>query len=398
MRSGVFARVWLATVLCACGGARPRSEEPAAEAQVTFADEAGQAAAEIESAEAALAGDHADDAKRTLDEYLAGAGRADKRGWLDLGLALEMLGDTDSARAAYEHAITIDPNYAMALNNLGVIERDADNLPIARTYFERALVARPRFATAHHNLAMTLEDLDDAAGARAHYLQVVELVPESANACTSLGLLELRAGNREGALIWYRRAAAHATGTADLYVLGSGLRQAGDPDMAIAILQRAITESEDAPPIGLRAELALARFAAGQRELAKADLRALIRLEPRNGNLQHLLGNMLAVEQEWVDAVRAYEAAIAAGEPGVEAPLRAARSALGRSRTSRVNRKRSWGPRAQTGGKGGPLSRIALCGGKVARGAGAPAQTGGKGGSDLALPVGGKGPSPLPEK
>ncbi len=32
-----------------------------------------------------------------------------------------------------------------------------------------------------------------------------------------------------------------------------------------------------------------------------------------------------------------------------------------------------------------------------ARGVGAPAQSGGKGGSNLALPVGGKGPSPLPE-
>jgi len=65
-----------------------------------------------------------------------------------------MKGMLDKATTEYERALEINPNHAMAHNNLGCIYLMKGVLDKATTEYERALEINPNYAVAHNNLAI----------------------------------------------------------------------------------------------------------------------------------------------------------------------------------------------------------------------------------------------------
>ncbi len=71
--------------------------------------------------------------------------------WNYLGVAYWNKGDLDNAVTAYERALSLDPQYAVVLSNLGTVEtslamkkRTAAPLRRAMDHFKRAIASDPR--------------------------------------------------------------------------------------------------------------------------------------------------------------------------------------------------------------------------------------------------------------
>lgn len=315
-------------LLAGCPQSRAtRSTETSGDENLAFEEERAEADAlpatpEVLAAEAMLADGRPREARIALEGLVANAPE-DLRAWLDLGLAFEMLEDLGSAEGAYrsaiEHGAGSTAQSAEILNNLGALLRDTDRLDEGIGLIRRAIELRPAFASAHLNLGLALEDAGDDVGAIEAYRRVIALADHEPTSRINLGLILLRQGQRDTALIELRRALPLAEERADLAAVGSGLRQAGDPAMAIRALSAAIEASEEPPPPALSAELALAHFAANHREQAETMLRELITSAPSFFSAHYLLANMLAAREAFADAAREYEAFLRAEPTAPEA-------------------------------------------------------------------------------
>lgn len=308
-----------------CGPTRSaRPADSAGGDVVMFEDEREAAAApeaspEVSRGESLLAAGDAAGAEAAFRAALE-ADPDDARAHLDLGLALEMQERLPEAEQAYRAAVTADPTFAEALNNLGVLLRDTERTDEAVRTLREAVRVRPGFASAQLNLALALEEQGDVEAAMASYRRVIELAPREPTARVQLGLLQLATGDRDQALITLRRAVQPAAGDrATLSALGSGLRRAGDASMAVRVLRESIEAEESPAPAAVRAELALALFAADHRPEAEAELEALLRDESGYATAHYLLANMLAARAAWRDAGRHYQAYLRAAPEGEHA-------------------------------------------------------------------------------
>jgi len=88
--------------------------------------------------------------------------------YINLGRLLHERGDTPAALQAYETALGLRPDDALAAFNLGVALEDAQRFDDAAVAYQRAIDADPRAADAHYNLAGVFERLGDRAAALRH--------------------------------------------------------------------------------------------------------------------------------------------------------------------------------------------------------------------------------------
>jgi len=73
-----------------------------------------------------------------------------------LAMAFDKTGDTISEKAALEKAAQLDPDMAVAQNQLGYLASRSGDVASAEKYFRHAVEAAPAFAEAWVNLAATL--------------------------------------------------------------------------------------------------------------------------------------------------------------------------------------------------------------------------------------------------
>ena len=214
----------------------------------------------------------------------------DRRAWLDIGLANEALLQVPAAEKAYLRALEIDLEFAEALNNLGVLSREQGDLAQAERYLRKALVARPTFADAHFNLAMALEDKGEHQQATASYLRTAELSKDDALPWLNLGMLKLSLGQKAEALRYLNEASAYASDAQIRVDIGQGLRMAGDPQAAQALLSGVIRDGHSG--VRVHSEFALAMYAAGNLKGATEALQNALSIEPNNATTHYLLGGV----------------------------------------------------------------------------------------------------------
>jgi tetratricopeptide (TPR) repeat protein len=95
--------------------------------------------------------------------------------WNNLGLLLHRLGRQDEARQAYMAALEQDPNCCEAAYNLGALSEDGGDTDEAIRCYRRALTLSPDFADAHFNLAGALARAGQSAAAVEHWQRYLEL-------------------------------------------------------------------------------------------------------------------------------------------------------------------------------------------------------------------------------
>jgi tetratricopeptide (TPR) repeat protein len=128
-----------------------------------------------------------------------------------LGIAYNRLHQADESEQHYRTAIEQPILKSLKLgayNNLGSLLKAKGALADARAIFEQALFIDPNFAIAHYNLGMTLKAMGKFHEAIAHYQTAIRLNPHHAEAHQNLGVVLLKLGKVPESLTEFGRAIA----------------------------------------------------------------------------------------------------------------------------------------------------------------------------------------------
>jgi protein O-GlcNAc transferase len=130
----------------------------------------------------------------------------------DHGVMQAAKGQFAQAAAAFERAVALKPGYVEARNNLAHALRTLGRRDEAVTHLERALASVPNSAPAHFSLTMALaavlQELGRLDEALAHGARAVALKPDAASARNNLGNILRELGRRDEAIAQYDRALA----------------------------------------------------------------------------------------------------------------------------------------------------------------------------------------------
>jgi tetratricopeptide (TPR) repeat protein len=99
--------------------------------------------------------------------------------WNNLGLLHHRMGQYGEAQDAYEAALRADPACAEAAYNLGSLFEDLGELPASARAYQSALAIAPEYADAHFNLAGVLEKAGRSREAADHWRRYLQLDPHS---------------------------------------------------------------------------------------------------------------------------------------------------------------------------------------------------------------------------
>ena len=111
----------------------------------------------------------------------------------------------ESAVEAYGRVVAIDPGYAAAWNNLGLLEHRIGHYDRAGECYRKALDADEGCCQAAFNLGSLHEDLGDVTSALVWYRRALEVQPDYADAHFNLAGVLTRVGQKETAARHWRR-------------------------------------------------------------------------------------------------------------------------------------------------------------------------------------------------
>jgi protein O-GlcNAc transferase len=159
----------------------------------------------------------------------------------DRGVILAANGSFTEALSCFERAVTLNPGYDEARNNLGRGFGSLGRFDEALTQFELVLKSTPDSPLAHFNLASVLERVGRKPDAERHYRSAAALRPDFADAHVQLAFLLQDADRLPEALLHAERAVAlRPDGAGARNNLGNILRSLGRRDDAIAQYEAAL--------------------------------------------------------------------------------------------------------------------------------------------------------------
>ena len=157
----------------------------------------------------------------------------------------------DSAVAAYESAVAIDPNYALAHSNLGTVLRAQGHFGAAEQAYKSAIELQAENPQFHEQLASLFLEANKSEAAIGELVKAVELGSANFSLYLTLGQLYLEGDQREKALAIHRFIMQHSWPAAraqDYAGIGANLHALGQVDAALEAYRRALALDEDNPP------------------------------------------------------------------------------------------------------------------------------------------------------
>ena len=136
----------------------------------------------------------------------------------------------ESAVEAYERVVAIDPGYAAAWNNLGLLEHRMGRYEQAKQRYRRALDADESCCQAAFNLGSLHEDLGDLPAAVTWYRRALELEPDYADAHFNLAGVLAKTGRPDTAALHWRRYLELDTGSPWAQIARSHLEGSETPE------------------------------------------------------------------------------------------------------------------------------------------------------------------------
>ncbi len=218
---------------------------------------------------------------------------------IDLGIALAFSGSHREALAVLERVTASVPRppeveFARGLSHLGV-----GDLPAAEDDFRAAIARGLRIPEVHDSLGATLFRAGRYHESIECFRQAIALNPAFAAARTNLGDALIRIGDTNAAIDAYRGAVALAPEDASVHaVLGTALLIANDCASAVVCLERAVSLGDRMPDVAVNLGTALRRL--GQDARAEAAYRRALDLKSDHAEALLELG-VLAAEQYRVD-------------------------------------------------------------------------------------------------
>jgi Tfp pilus assembly protein PilF len=181
-----------------------------------------------------------------------------------LGWTLFQEGRTADAAPEYERALTANPSYAKAHDNLALALVELGQLEEAARHFETSLALEPK-AEILSDLGFTMARLGRPEEALADYRKALQLDPNCASAHFNLAVAFTQAGQLEKAESHYREA-LRGKPTAETHNgLGYVLAGQGKTEEAIAEFRQAIAVNPEFAPARKNLEQALSQQVIAQR-------------------------------------------------------------------------------------------------------------------------------------
>ncbi len=122
------------------------------------------------------------------------------KAWNNLGLLAAQEGRMTEAVEFFQQALRLNPDYVVALENLGNAYRLQRQWDQARTTFERALNVNPESPGANYGLAMVYAAHDDSEHTYEYLQKALQFRPDYPEALNNLGVLYVRTGRRDEAV------------------------------------------------------------------------------------------------------------------------------------------------------------------------------------------------------
>ena len=163
------------------------------------------------------------------------------------------------AERQYRHILSLDPNYADAIANLGLIALQTRNPAAAVEHFGKALTVNETSAEYHYNMALALRALNRVDDCAAHLERAAALRRDYALAHLNLGNVRLEQRRVDEAAACYERAiAAQPNAAAARFNLANLRAEQGRWDEAIAGYREALRYEPDFIELNCRLAGALA--------------------------------------------------------------------------------------------------------------------------------------------
>lgn len=159
----------------------------------------------------------------------------------NLATALAALGQTDRAEQSYRRALEIDPNFADARYNLGLLQLDQARWTEAKASLEYVARLQPSNARAHDAVAIALRELGETEASLEAAKRAAALAPQAPNIHHNLGQACMATGRYADAEQAYTRALAlNPQLDASWIGLGHAYRGQGRAAEAKAAYQKAV--------------------------------------------------------------------------------------------------------------------------------------------------------------
>ena len=166
----------------------------------------------------------------------------------NMGVVLSENGDYGEAIDSYRKAYEIKPDFAEAYYGVGVARHENGDLDGAIGSYRRALEVAPEYAEASNNLAVVLGEKGDFIEALNSYRNAIKIKPNFAAAHYGLGIALQEIGDLDGALQSYGLALKLTPDNAKIYnSIGNTLEEKGDLAGAIDSFERAVDIKPDYP-------------------------------------------------------------------------------------------------------------------------------------------------------
>jgi tetratricopeptide (TPR) repeat protein len=123
------------------------------------------------------------------------------------GVVRDDLGDKQGAIDDYTLAIKINPNFAQAYYNRGVVRDDLGDKQGAIDDFTQAIKFNPNYANAYYNRGVVRNELGDKQGAIDDYNQAIKINPKDADAYNNRGVVRYELGDKQGTIDDFQQAA-----------------------------------------------------------------------------------------------------------------------------------------------------------------------------------------------
>ncbi len=222
-------------------------------------------------------------------------------------------GDAVAAADWLRRAVRLHPSSAIAHANLADVwlrlHRPADAEAAAR----RAIARQPGLAVAHLHLGRALLLLRRADAATAPLQRAVDLAPTLAEAHAALAATRLAQRQWAAAVGPLRRVAELRPHDASAWLqLGIACTQAGDAPAAVAALQRAAALATVEEQREIAVPLGAALLDAGDAASSETTLRRALAARPDFALAHTQLGQALAAQRRWTEAIAAQRDAVAA--------------------------------------------------------------------------------------
>jgi predicted O-linked N-acetylglucosamine transferase (SPINDLY family) len=171
------------------------------------------------------------------------AGRLEEaQRFFQLGYAFGAQRKLDQAVIHYERALSLQPDFPEAHNNLANAFMMLRKLDQAVVHFERALALRPDFPEAHCNLGNTYSALRKLDQAVVHFERALALRPDFPEAHNNLGLALAAQTQMDEAVAHYQRALSLRPDYVEAHInFGNALSAQGHPHQSVAHFERALS-------------------------------------------------------------------------------------------------------------------------------------------------------------